>query len=98
MYIQYPGTVPYTPRVIQGALILLSAVVGVLGYIIQSRLKRAAEAQLHEQAATQARFEQQLKRDDHLRAARLQHLYRIREEILSPMIALRQGVFLWAVE
>ena len=83
--------------IIQGTLILLSAVVGVLGYIIQSRLKRAAEARLHERAATQARFEQQLKRDDHLRAARLQHLYRIREEILSPMIALNDsGVFLWA--
>ncbi len=83
--------------IIQGTLILLSAIVGVLGYIIQSRLKRAAEARLHERASAQARFEQQLKRDDHLRAARLQHLYRIREEILSPMIALNDsGAFLWA--
>ena len=83
--------------IIQGTLILLSAIVGCMGYIIQSRLKRAAEARLHEQEARQARFEQQLKRDDALRARRLEHLYRIREEILSPIIARTDAaVFIWA--
>lgn len=83
--------------IIQGVLILLSAVVGCIGYIIQSRLKRSAEARIHQQEAKQARFQQQLKRDDALRARRLEHLYTIREKILSPIIAQNDAAtFIWA--